>query len=129
MAGERNQSFMKGAAILTASTLVVKVLGLLFSIPLANFLSDQGMSYFYAAYDSFPWFLMISTAGLPIAVSRMVGTAWSQNRRLEADRVFSVACWVFFLLGLGGFLIMYLGPTGWGTCSWPLPARETPFGP
>lgn len=109
MAGERNQSFLKGAAILTASTLIVKVLGLLFSIPLANFISDQGMSYFYAAYDIFTWFLMISTAGLPIAVSRMVGTAWSQNRRLEADRVFSVAFWVFFGLGLGGFLIMYLG--------------------
>ena len=109
MAGERNQSFMKGAAILTASTLIVKVLGLLFSIPLANFISDQGMSYFYAAYDIFTWFLMISTAGLPIAVSRMVGTAWSQGRRAEADRVFSVSFWVFFVLGLGGFLIMYFG--------------------
>ena len=109
MAGERNQSFLKGAAILTASTLIVKVLGLLFSIPLANFISDQGMSYFYAAYDIFTWFLMISTAGLPIAVSRMVGTAWSQNRRVEADRVFSVAFWVFFGLGLVGFLIMYFG--------------------
>ena len=117
MAGERNQSFMKGAAILTASTLIVKVLGLLFSIPLANFISDQGMSYFYAAYDIFTWFLMISTAGLPIAVSRMVGTAWSQGRRAEADRVFSVS-----------FSSCISGPTGWATCSWRRRAPGRPSG-
>lgn len=114
MAQEKRQSFMKGAAILTASTLIVKLLGLLFSIPLANFISDEGMSYFYAAYDIFIWFLMISTAGLPIAVSRMVGTAWSQNRRREADRVFSVAFWLFFGLGLAGFVIMFFGADWFG---------------
>lgn len=114
MAAEKRQSFLKGAAILTASTLVVKLLGLLFSIPLANFISDQGMSYFYAAYDIFTWFLMISTAGLPIAVSRMVGTAWSQGRRAEADRVFSVAFWLFFAIGLGGFAAMFLGADWFG---------------
>lgn len=107
MAQEKKQSFMKGAAILTASTLIVKLLGLLFSIPLANFISEAGMSYFYTAYDIFAVFLMLSTAGLPIAVSRMVGTAYSQGRKKEADNVFSVAFWLFFSLGLFGCLIMF----------------------
>lgn len=107
MAQEKKQSFMKGAAILTASTLIVKLLGLLFSIPLANFISEAGMSYFYTAYDIFAIFLMLSTAGLPIAVSRMVGTAYSQGRKKEADNVFSVAFWLFFSLGLFGCLIMF----------------------
>lgn len=109
MAQEKKQSFMKGAAILSASTLLVKILGLLFSIPLANFISTASMSYFYTAYDIFGIFLMLSTAGLPIAVSRMVGTAYSQGRRKEADRVFSVAFWLFFVIGLVGCLIMFFG--------------------
>ena len=109
MAQERQQSFMKGAAILTASTLIVKILGLLFSIPLANLIDTEGMSYFYAAYDVFAVFLALSTAGLPIAVSRMVGTAYSQGRKKEADRVFFVAFWLFFGIGLAGSLLMCFG--------------------
>ena len=45
MAQEKKQSFMKGAAILSASTLLVKILGLLFSIPLANIIEPSAMSY------------------------------------------------------------------------------------
>lgn len=109
MSQDKKQSFMKGAAILSASTLIVKLLGLLFSIPLANFISPEGMSHFYIAYNIFGLFLMLSTAGLPIAVSRMVGTAYAQGRRREADRVFSVAFWLFFFLGLFGCLVMFFG--------------------
>lgn len=106
MAQNNKNGFMKGAAILSISTLVVKALGLLFSIPLANFISAEGMSYFYGAYDIFTIFMMLSTAGLPIAVSRMVGTATVMGRRKEADQVFSVAFWLFFGIGLTGCLIM-----------------------
>lgn len=106
MAQEQKQSFIKGAAILSAAALIVKVLGLLFSIPLGNIISPEGMSYFYVAYDIFGFFLLLSTTGLPIAVSRMVGAAYSQGRRKEADRAFSVAFWLFFGLGLLGCLMM-----------------------
>ena len=111
MAQEKKQSFMKGAVILSASTLLVKVLGLLFSIPLANLIDPKSMSYFYAAYDIFGFFLMLSTAGLPIAVSRMVGTAYAQGRRKEADQVFGVAFWLFFGVGLVGCLAMFSVPS------------------
>lgn len=109
MAQEKKQNFMVGAAILTVSTLAVKVLGLLFSMFLANFIETESMAYFYTAYDIFAVFLMLSTAGLPIAVSRMVGTAYAQGRKKEADRVFFVAFWLFFGIGLFGCLAMFFG--------------------
>lgn len=109
MPKEKKQSFIKGAVILTASTLLVKVLGLLFSFPLANLISTESMSYFYNAYDIFGMFLMLSTAGLPVAVSRMVGATYSQGRRKEADRVFGVAFWLFFGIGVVGCLVMFFG--------------------
>lgn len=88
MAQDKKQSFMKGAAILSASTLLVKLLGLLFSIPLANFIDPEGMSHFYIAYNIFGLFLMALHGGAAGAVSRMVGTATSQGRLREADRCF-----------------------------------------
>lgn len=106
MAQEKKQSFIKGAAILSASTLLVKILGLLFSIPLANTITMDAMSDFYTAYDIFGFLLILSTSGLPIAVSRMVGTAYSRGQKKEADRVFSVAFWLFFSIGLLGCLVM-----------------------
>lgn len=109
MAQNSKSGFMKGAAILSASTLAVKMLGLLFSIPLANFISPEGMSYFYGAYDIFTIFLMLSTAGLPLAVSRMVSTACVMGRRREADQVFSIAFWLFLALGSLGCLVMLFG--------------------
>lgn len=112
MAQEKRQSFMKGAAILTASTLIVKILGLFFSIPLSNFIGDDGMSYFFTAYQIFAVFLTLSTAGLPVAVSRMVSTAYSQGRKKEADRVFFVAFWLFFAVGILGCAAMFFG-AGW----------------
>lgn len=109
MPQEKKQNFMVGAAILTVSTLAVKILGLLFSMFLANFIDTESMAYFYTAYDIFSVFLMLSTAGLPIAVSRMVGTAYAQGRKKEADRVFFVAFWLFFAIGLLGCLAMFFG--------------------
>lgn len=109
MAQEKKQNFMVGAAVLTISTLAVKVLGLLFSMFLANFIETESMAYFYTAYDIFAVFLMLSTAGLPIAVSRMVGTAYAQHRKKEADRVFFVSFWLFFSIGLVGCLAMLFG--------------------
>lgn len=109
MPQEKKQNFMVGAAILTVSTLAVKILGLLFSMFLANFIDTESMAYFYTAYDIFSVFLMLSTAGLPIAVSRMVGTAYAQGRKKEADRVFFVAFWLFFGIGLLGCLAMFFG--------------------
>lgn len=112
---EKRQSFMLGAAILTASTLIVKVLGLLFSVPLMNLIDPEAMSSFHVAYNIFSIFLMLSTAGLPIAVSRMVGTSYSQGRVREADQVFSVAFWLFFVIGLLGALAMFFGAGGFAS--------------
>ncbi len=107
MPKEQKQSFVKGAAILSASTLIVKLLGLLFSIPLANTVSVKSMSYFYTAYDIFTVFLILSTAGLPIAVSRMVATSYNNGYKKQGNKVLSVSFWLFFSLGLFGALVMF----------------------
>ncbi len=107
MTKEKKQSFVKGAAILSVGTFIVKILGLLFSIPLANIIDASAMSYFYVAYDVFTFFLLISTSGLPVSVSKMVGTAYSQGKRKEGNRVFTLALSCFSTIGAIMALVMF----------------------
>ena len=62
--------FLGGAALLTAAVAVSKLLGALYKIPLGNLLGSRGMGCFQAAYNVYGVLLTLSTAGLPLAMSR-----------------------------------------------------------
>lgn len=81
---QKGQSFLKGTAILTAATFIVKFINIFFSIPLANFLDDEGMGHFNTAYDIFVFFSVLASSGTPVAISRLVSVAYAQNRKREA---------------------------------------------
>ena len=68
--GVRPHGFLRGAAILTAGVLVVKVLGAVFKIPLNWIIQEDGMGYFSTAYSFYNVIFSIATAGFPVAVSR-----------------------------------------------------------
>ena len=85
MARNEKKSFVKGAVILGVAGLICKVIGAFFRIPLYNMLGD-GMQYYEAVYPYYSTLLVISTAGLPTAISRMVAerTALGRRRRRKA---------------------------------------------
>ena len=64
--------FIKGAAVLAAAGLFTKVLGAVFRIPLTGLIGANGLSYYNVAYAVYSALVVMSTAGLPIAISRMV---------------------------------------------------------
>ena len=65
------RTFIKGAAILSISGIIVKLLGAALRIPLANKLG-AGMAYYNVAYTIYAIFLVLATAGIPVAISRLV---------------------------------------------------------
>lgn len=71
---KRNSVFF-GVAVLTVASLLVKVVGVFYKIPLTYLLGDEGMGYFNSAYTIYAWLYMISTAGLPIGVSILISEA------------------------------------------------------
>ena len=74
----KKQSFLGGAAVLALATAVVKLIGMFFKIPLQMVIHEAGYGYFTTAYDIYSVLLMISTTGLPVAISRMISEArWS----------------------------------------------------
>ena len=85
-----------GTLLLTLSVLLVKILGVIFKIPLAAYLGDQGMGYFNSAYTVYSFFYLICTAGVPKAVMILEGRA--EDGVCSAQRV-GVAMKFFALLG------------------------------
>ncbi len=106
MATQRKQTLVFGALILMVSNLFVKLIGMFFRIPLTNMIGVEGMAYYNAAYSIYVSFYMISTAGIPVAISRMIAASNSQNNAKEVKKIFSLAYWVFFIIGVVGTVAM-----------------------
>ena len=102
----KKQSFLQGAGILAIATIVVKLIGALYKIPLNNIIGKEGYAYFLQSYDIYALLLTISTAGLPVAMSRMIAAAQAHGNLAQVRRVNSAALRVFLLIGLVGSLIM-----------------------
>ena len=84
MSKQRKQSFLGGAVILAAAVAIVKSIGFFYKIPLNNILNSAGKTYFDAAYQIYNVLLSISTAGLPLALSKLVSEAQARGRRIRS---------------------------------------------
>lgn len=93
-------SFVRGVGILTASNIIVKITGLLFKIPMNHIVGDAGMGYYNSAYSVYTMFYMLSTSGLPVALSVMISGKRASGEVRCAKTVFRAALCMFALLGL-----------------------------
>ena len=108
---QSKQNYLHGAAILTVGVIITKILGAFYKIPLGNILGDEGYAHFMVAYSIFNVFLTLTTAGLPVALSRMISEADTLGRPMQMRRTFRVSLLVFAVIGLVSSLIMFLFPT------------------
>ncbi|MBQ3533842.1 MAG: polysaccharide biosynthesis protein [Clostridia bacterium] len=99
MSRQNNQSFFGGTLVLMISGILVKIIGAFFSIPLANLYGADGNDIFISAYYVYTAMYVISSAGLPVAVSKMVSEARALGCRAEVRRIARVSLCTFVLLG------------------------------
>lgn len=105
------QNYLHGAAIMAAGVVVIKILGAIYKIPLGNILGDEGYGYFSVAYNIYNVFLTMATAGMPVALSRMISEADTLGRPMQVRKIFRVAWLTFAVFGLLLGLVMFLFPT------------------
>lgn len=108
----KNSGFFGGAFALMLSGAAVKLIGALFSVPLANLYGADGNDLFISAYYVYAAMYVVSSAGLPTAVSKLVAEARAQGRGAEVRRLGWVALGTFLLLGatLSAGLLLLLDP-------------------
>lgn len=106
--GTKKQNFLQGAAILTFGTLLVKLIGALYKIPMNRIIGPEGFGHFNVAYSIYSVLLMISSTGLPIAVSRMISEANTLGNKRQVQKIYQVSLRIFLIIGVictGGMLI------------------------
>lgn len=109
MTNKSGQSFIKGAAILGVAAIIIKVMGAFFRIPLANLIGDEGMSYYQTAYPMYNWLIVISTAGFPAAIAKIIAERNAVGDHYGAHKVFTTILKLMTAVGLVGMLVMMLG--------------------
>ena len=106
--------FLRGALILTAAGLMVKVIGAFNRILLSRLLGGEGIGLYQMAYPVYLLMVSVSSAGIPIAISIVVAEKIAKNDYGGAARIFRVSLvlmvvtGIFFaavLYGMAGFLI------------------------
>ena len=106
---EANQSFLKGTMILTASVIIVKVIGAVFKIPLNIILGGVGAGYFSAAYELYSPLETLATAGFPIAISKLVSENMARGRYRDVRLIHRISIPLFFTTGTVCFIAMIAG--------------------
>lgn len=105
---KKSKSFVKEAAILSLSGFAVKFIGLIYKIPL-TYILDESMGIFTAAYSVYAMLFMISTSGLPVAISRMIAGSAEKGRLLETKKILKMAVSAFSVVGIICSLVLFFG--------------------
>lgn len=109
---KKKNGFLSGVLVLSASTLVVKIIGLAYKIPMMSLLGAEGMGYFNSAYEIYALLCVISTAGLPVAVSILVSESEEKGNGRRTRSIYRTAMTVFAVLGTLGTLAMLIFSEG-----------------
>ena len=105
----KKQTFLHGAALLAIATAVVKLIGFFYKIPLSEIIETTGYGYFTTAYNVYSVLLLVSTAGLPVAMSRLISQASALSHYNQVRKIYNVSRAIFLILGLISTLLMMLG--------------------
>lgn len=100
------KSVLGGMTVLGLSGIICKVVGVLYRIPLAMLIGDEGIGTYQLVFPTYNLLLTISSAGIPVAISRMVSFCLTKDDPRNAKRIFRIALYLLSILGLIGTLMM-----------------------
>lgn len=105
---KNDTNFLVQGSILAIASLVSRVIGLVYRIPLTAIIGDHGNDYYSCAYEIYSLMLLISSYSLPMAVSKMVSARVSNGERQNAYRVFRGAMVIALATGMAACAIVFL---------------------
>ena len=105
---QKQNGFLKGVLVLSVGGIVAKVLGAIYRIPLTNIIGSYGMGLYQLVFPLFSLLLTISTAGIPVAVSKLVAEKIALGNFGHAQKVFKTSLIVLALFGFAGSLALFV---------------------
>jgi stage V sporulation protein B len=108
----RENTFLRGAFILAGAGAITRVLGIFYLIPLPRIIHDEGMGLLQMVRPIYYFAFVISVAGLPVAVSKLVAERAALGDVRGIYRIFRTAVGTMLCLGIGSTLALFAG-AGW----------------
>ncbi|MBZ9616677.1 putative polysaccharide biosynthesis protein [Clostridium estertheticum] len=102
------QSTTKGFAILSAAGFAVKFLSLLYIPFLGKILGEDGLGVYYSAYSIFTYVYILTNAGIPVAISKIVSELIALGNYKDAVKTFKIARFSLLVLGIVMSLLMLI---------------------
>lgn len=103
------KSFVTGAIILSVGSILAKIISAIFRLPLSPLLSGHGMGYYNDAYQIYSMLFIITTAGIPVAIAKLISESNALGRINEPKKILRLATITFSIIGFIGMCVMYFG--------------------
>ncbi len=104
----KKSSFVEGTIIATLAIVIVKILGMLYVIPFYAMITVKGSALYAYAYNIYVIFLDISTAGLPIAISKLIGEYETLGMMEAKQRAYRLGKTILMFMAVAIFLVLII---------------------
>lgn len=104
----KKNSFVEGTFIATFAIIIVKVLGALYVIPFYRIIGESGGALYSYAYNVYNLFLNISTAGIPIAISKIITEYNTLNMYEAKERTYKLGRNIILIISLIAFFLLFV---------------------
>lgn len=101
-------NYVEGAFIATLGIVISKILGIIYVIPFYSLIGDEGGALYGYAYNIYSIFLGISSAGIPLAISKLVSEYNTLGLYESKEKVFKIARNILSVIGIICFLILVI---------------------
>lgn len=105
----KQHNFLAQGSILAVTGIIVRLIGLLYRMPMIGIIGNKGNGYYTSGYSIYSLFLILSSYSFPLAISKLVSTRVANNRFKDAKSVLSCALTVATFIGGVSFLVMWFG--------------------
>lgn len=106
------KGYMKGALLLTVAAIIVKVLSAIYRVPFQNLVGDEGFYIYQQVYPFISFFVVWTSGGFAIAISKMLADAEMSPNSLEQKNTISQTIFQYLiLLSIVFFCILFFGST------------------
>lgn len=105
---DSKKNFIRQGSILAIAGIMVRLIGMLYRIPLANIIGDKGNGIYSVAFNVYNIAMVLSSYGLPMAVSKLVSTELAKKQYRNTGRIFAmVMCYAVLAGGLAASIIFF----------------------
>ncbi len=106
---KKRSNFIMQGSILAAASILSRLIGMLYRLPVTNIITDHGNDYYSAAYEIYNIILLISSYSLPLAVSKLISAKAALGQYRNVRRIFRGALYMSVVVGILGSVVTYLG--------------------